>query len=452
MPTSIESADHSTEWSAVNEGKRDVAMSRLRALLAKFWPTVILPYLGIRLLLELVGLTTIYYILPLIKPHQPIYPDPRMANFPAMLWLMWQHFDSGFYLSIAQQGYWGAQTLHGMSNWAFFPLYPLLIRLFTTPFGTSDDAFRLVALLVSNLAAIVAGIFLYKLTRRELGDKIAARTVLYLAIFPMGFYLAAIYPESLFLALAVSCTYYARQQRWWIAGLLGGLAALTRPQGVLLAVIVGWEYWQYLAEQFAPYSPAEDRSASIRAWLRSRFLGLWQSLRAWRTWLGFAALLLIPLGLALFCAYGKWKVGTFLPFEDVERSGWGRSALNPLQLMWHMLRYPRPANPYDWNFYALNMLVIVLFLLSLIPILRKLPFTYGLFALLFILMPLSSGITNSIARYYMEVFPVFMLLAWWTSQGSFEQQLRRHNVIVIGFALLLSLGMVMFTLGIYSMS
>src|SRR5579864_532305 len=69
---------------------------------------VFLPFLAIRLLLMLVGLTTIYYIVPLIKRQQPIVPDSRLSHFPEMLYLMWIHFDSGFYLTIAHDGYWGA--------------------------------------------------------------------------------------------------------------------------------------------------------------------------------------------------------------------------------------------------------------------------------------------------------------------------------------------------------
>src|SRR5437016_1807080 len=82
---------------------------------------VFLPFLAIRLLLILVGLTTIYYIVPLIKRQQPIVPDSRLSHFPEMLYLMWIHFDSGFYLTIAHDGYGGVHTLHAQSNWGFFP-------------------------------------------------------------------------------------------------------------------------------------------------------------------------------------------------------------------------------------------------------------------------------------------------------------------------------------------
>lgn len=432
----VEQAEHRSFWQG----------------LAQLWSVVIFPFLVIRLLLVLVGLIAIYYFLPLINRAQPIYPNVRIKQFPASLWLMWNHFDSGFYLNIARGGYWGAESLKGMSNWAFFPLYPLLMRLLALPFGIQDDTLSIAGLVLANVAAVVAVIYLYKLTAKELGEKIAARTVVYLALFPMSFYLSAIYPESLFLALSIGCLYYARTRRWWWAGLLGGCAALTRPQGVLLAVVIGWEYWQYLSYCFAPVEASAGRMVRAQSWLHSRFVGFWRAFASVRSWLGLCALLLIPLGLGIFCLYARWKVGTFFPFEEVERNGWGRTFTNPVIFLWHMVRHPRETSPYDWNFYALNMIVIALFLCALIPIFWKLPKVYGLFALLFVLMPLTSGETNSIARYYMEIFPAFMVLAWWVTRGREELQARRHTLIVATFALLLSLGMAMFTLGIYSMS
>ncbi len=458
MSTSVRPGEQSNidsnEYIALEQTEVTSQAPTWRATLVQLWSLVVLPFLAIRLLLLLVGVVTIYYIVPLINRQQPIHLDDRNMRFPAMLVFMWDRFDSGFYLDIAHNGYWGANTLHGMSNWAFFPLYPLLVHIFAAPFSSNYNAYVVTGVVIANIAAVVAAIYLYKLTLHEFHQQgIAARAVLYLALFPLSYYLSAAYPESLFLALSLGCVYYARLHRWWLAGALGGLAALTRPQGVLLAVVVGWEYWQFLADSCAPLDAGrQGRVAIIQTWIHSRMLGLWRSLRAWQTWPGFVALLLIPLGTGLFCLYGKWKVGTFFPFQMTERYGWGRSFTNPFSFLIKTLLNPQPPNPYDWNFYALNMLVILIFLLLLIPLFRKLPAIYGIFALIFILMPLTTGAANSIPRYYMEIFPVFMLLGWWTNQQRAELQARRHNLITTLFAILLSLFTVMLTLGVYSLS
>src|SRR5207302_7980063 len=152
------------------------------------------------------------------------------------------------------------------------------------------STYQIVGIIVSNLAALIAAFYLYKLTTKEFNKTIAARAVYYLGLFPMSFYLSAVYPESLFLALSIGCIYYIRLRRWWLAGLLGALATLTRSSGVLLAVAFAWGYWNVLGDNFAPRKHSIGFVSSIREWLCSRFVGLWRSLSAWRTWNGFVAL------------------------------------------------------------------------------------------------------------------------------------------------------------------
>ncbi len=413
------------------------------------WSAILLPLLVSRLLLLLVGVVTTYYVGPLIDRHQPIQIVAQGRTFPAMLWLMWLRFDSNFYLGIAQGGYWGAASLHGASNWAFFPLYPLLLRVLALPFGNSMTALSIAGIVVANGATVAAAIYLYKLTAKELNQSMAARAVFYLAFFPLSYYLSAVYPESLFLALSIACIYYVRTRRWWLAGLCGAFAALTRPQGVLLVAVAGWEYWQYLADHFYPLESHTGFDA-VKYW--PRLLGLLRALRSWRTWGGIAALVQIPFGLALFCLYAKWKVDTFLPFTVTEREGWGRHFRNPIKFLFETFTHPVAPSPYDWNFYALSIVCVLAMLFLLIPIFRKLPTVYGIFALLFFIMPLTTGSLQSSARFTMGIFPLYLLLAWWTSQGTGEQQMRRHTYTIATFAALLALATVLLTLGVYSMS
>jgi uncharacterized membrane protein YuzA (DUF378 family) len=413
---------------------------------------VFLPFLAIRLLLMLVGLATIYYIIPLINRKQPIVADNRLSYFPDMLYLMWVHFDSGFYLTIAHDGYWSASTLHTQSNWGFFPLYPLVIRLIALPFGSAWSAYQIVGIIVSNIAALIAAFYLYKLTTKEFNNAAATRAVYYLGLFPMSFYLSAIYSESLFLALSIGCIYYVRLRRWWLAGLLGALATLTRSSGVLLVVAFAWEYWNVLGDKFAPLTHSTGFVPSTGEWLRSRFIGLWHSLSVWRTWSGFVALALVPVTLLLFMVYSKWKVGTYTAYFTAQHYGWNHSLSNPILLVLDMLHHPSPATPYDWNFYSLNMISTLIFICLLVPVFRKLPAIYGIVMLAFIVLPLTTGKMDSVTRYYLTLFPVYMLLAWWSSQGTQEQQLRRHGLITVSCTILLSLGMVLFTLGVYSIA
>src|SRR5207247_9977169 len=118
--------------------------------------------------------------------------------------------------------------------------------------GVSASALDFAGILDANVAGLVAVTYLYLLVRREFGSQIASRTVFYLALFPTSFYLSALFPESVFLACAIACIYYARQRRWWLAGVCGALASLARIQGFLLVAPVAWEYWQAISDRYAP--------------------------------------------------------------------------------------------------------------------------------------------------------------------------------------------------------
>lgn len=322
-----------------------------------------------------------------------------------------------------------------------------MISPFAHLFGGSDTAFSLAGLLVSNSAALVAVFYLYRLVQREFGATAASLSVIYLALFPTAFFLSAIYTESLFLACSVACIYYAREHRWWLAGLCGGLASLARAQGVLLLLPVVWEFWQATSDRYAPLTnfSANNYQERVRAWLASRLRGLLLTARELRNWFALFTLGLIPLGLLAFLIYGKIKTVHFLATFDNLRWGWGRYFENPWQLLSTSLTHPERANPMDWNFWLLNICIALLFLAFTVWAFRKLPMTYALFTLVMVLLPLSSSRLNSISRYYLIVFPVFILLALWSKNA---EHVNCRLLIMIPFAMLEAVLMILFVLGI----
>ncbi len=408
----------------------------------------ILPYLGTRLALVLIGLLADFYILPLIKTN-PILPSAQAnMHFPNLFWLMWLRFDAGFYVDIAMHGYWSASTLHTYSNWAFYPLFPMLIYPLGHLFGGSLDAFELAGLLISNVAALVAVSYLYLLVHREFGMQIASRTLILLALFPTSFYLSAIYSESVFLACSVACIYYAREHHWWLAGLCGGLATLARAQGILLLVPVLWEYWQVLSDRYAPL-PDGNSGASTREqarhWLSSRLRGPLLAARGLRNWLSLFALALIPAGLLAFMLYAKIQTGDFLATFHNQKWGWGRHFEFPWQTLSDTLTHPLAANPMEWNFWLLNLLAAAIFLGFTVWAFRKLPLTYAFYTLVMVLLPISTSRLNSVSRYYLVVFPALILLALWSSD---EKHPRRKDFLLPLFASLQAVFMIFFVLGL----
>lgn len=144
-------------------------------------------------------------------------------------WLRW---DTICYLLIAETGY----TVHpGLTVWP--PFYPLLIRAFSSIFSPP----LLAALVISSLATWLAFFLLYILVTEDRDEATARRALFLYAIYPAAFFLVAGYTESLFLALGVGCLLLARKRAWGWAGVLAGLATLTRNQGLVLSLALIWE-------------------------------------------------------------------------------------------------------------------------------------------------------------------------------------------------------------------
>jgi hypothetical protein len=96
--------------------------------------------------------------------------------------------------------------------------------------------------------------FLYRLVALDFDERIARRTLWALALFPTSLFFSAVYTESPFLMLTVGALLAARLRSWWLAGILGALAAITRSYGAFLilpfAVLFIQQYGIYLRSLF----------------------------------------------------------------------------------------------------------------------------------------------------------------------------------------------------------
>jgi hypothetical protein len=194
------------------------------------------------------------------------------------------------------------------------------------------------------------------------------------------------------------CFYRLRLQQWWWAGLWGGLAAATRPLGII--VIVPF---------FLCWYQAHGRpNLVVGPWLRGHV----------RELLGAAA---IPAGLLGYMAYLWTRFGNPLAFSSSQRS-WHRTWAWP----WHTLgaALTRPfehipnISPIELHG-ATDTLWCVIFLALTIGAARTLPRPYGVFLWLFWAMVLSTPalLDNaaspliSLPRFLATAFPLLIFLA-----------------------------------------
>ncbi len=142
------------------------------------------------------------------------------------------HWDAGWYLRIAGQGY-------DFDSAPFFPMLPFMIRLLTFITGNGVTA----GFLISNISLFIASYFLYRLVKEDHGKDIATTAVFVMLFFPTAIFLSSIYTETPFLAFSLGAFYFAKRKHWLEAIVLGVCATLTRNIGVVL--FFAFLYMQY---------------------------------------------------------------------------------------------------------------------------------------------------------------------------------------------------------------
>lgn len=341
------------------------------------------------------GLTAPFHSIPLDKV---IAPGAR--------------WDSVWYLGIADHGYFSHQSTN------FFPLYPLLL-------GIGSDIINqpvLIGIAISVTAMFFALGVLYRLALLDVDERVARLTIVLVSLYPMSFFLSAIYTESLFLALTVSSIYAARRERWALAGLLGGLSAATRSDGIMIALPLALLYL---------YGPRGDNAT--RAVAGGRLARLGRLAPRFAVTRSAAWLLLVPAGLAAYLGYLTITHGAPLAPYHAAQQDWGRSFGGPIGALVRLLiavpgdvhavlagtgRPVGPGDPLTWNAHDLIDLGFVLVAVAAaVASWRRIPLAYFLYAVTILVysssFPYPHAPLQALPRYLLPIFPLFMGSAAW---------------------------------------
>ncbi len=236
--------------------------------------------------------------------------------------------------------------------------------------------------------------------------------MLYLAVFPTALFLGAVYSESLYLALALAAFLLAERGRFLGAGVVTGLAMLTRPAGLALLPALALLAWR-----------SSDRRRAL---------------------LGVAAS--IPLAALYPLLLGLWIGEPFAPLRAQEGI-WERtlSWAGPLGGLWDGIAALGDVDPA--RTFALNVqqLAFTLLFLALAAVAwRRFGAPYGVFALVSLALPLSFPAERfpllSMSRFGLVVFPLVLALA------ALGARRRLHEAILAVSSLLLGVAVVQWAL------
>jgi Gpi18-like mannosyltransferase len=288
--------------------------------------------------------------------------------------------DVNWYMDIAQNGYEQKPfTTDEKSNWAFYPLWPLILRL-----GNLIVPNMLLWGMIASTTFFLGAIFyLYRLILLDFEEEVAFHTVLLVILFPVAYFTFRPGPESAFLFLVVASLYYARRKTWVLAGLLAALATLTRFQGLLLLFPFLFIYMR----QFKTVKKHDP---------------------------GILSLLLVPISQFLFMLHLYFKSGNLFAGFLIQKA-WDNELSFPMHGVIKFFFRPHLISYYGWDLAILSVLFILLALGITVYLTRKpgIPPEYLVYTILSLLLIVSRDNTNASLRYMLPVFPLFLGLAFW---------------------------------------
>jgi hypothetical protein len=315
------------------------------------------------------------------------------VDFPGLS--LWDRWDAPHYTDLMVYGYqtddpgtltntYGYQQVYPGElelYIVFYPLFPWLGGLVNAVL----HAPVLSAFLVAGIASVVLGPLFYRLVKHDESPDVALRASWFLLVFPTAYFLHIGYTEALFMALVVGSFLAARTGRWWTAGLVGGLAALTRINGLVLLLALPVE----AATQWYMTPPDQRRLH-------------WE-------WLGIA---LVGVGFSVYLVLNWALYGTPFQFLIVQHDHWFKSLASPLTGLGTAFGVLDSNDPDTALMYGyMELLFVGLGVVG--TVVAAFRFRPSWFAWMFgnLVLFVSTSFLLSTPRYALTLFPLFVALA-----------------------------------------
>lgn len=308
---------------------------------------------------------------------------------------MWLIGDGQHYIEIASNGYSHFEENGQHLMLVFFPLYPLLMRIFYWFIPN----YVIAAMVVSSLSYSLGCVAMYKLVTIDYSKSIARMSVIFMSVYPYAMYYGGVLTEGLFLLTIVSTFLAIRQHKWLLAGILGMLAALTRSFGVFMIIpaVVEW------VQTERPVDLIRDKKWGILGRKAVKFL---------------PALIMI-LGILIYLFINYKVAGDPFIFMQYERDHW----LQKLQffgktsnMLWNKVFHAGS----NWTsiacMYLPELLSFVILSLVILYSTRRTRSMYVVFMLIYFAFNAGASWPLSMSRYWSCMFPMFWVAAEFTDR------------------------------------
>lgn len=337
----------------------------------------ILPKQILLTITALVGLLKLITLFGIGFASSFIFSPSRVTDFGYLeAWNIW---DAPHYIDIAAKGY---QTTGDMANFiVFFPVFPLAIALFHL---VSFIPILLSSYIVTLLASVGAGLFLYKLVLLDENHPVALLSVLLLFLFPTAFFLHIPYTESLMVFFVTASFYFVRQKKYLIGFVFAMLASTTRLTGLAIIPALIFELYFYHRDIFKHKLPLP--------WL--------------------LVFIVPPLGFAAYLFLNLYLFGDITHFLQVQKSNWGTEisfSLKGLTEAINNIAWRRPDEALYIGYAQVGAFIVGT--AGLIYTSMKLRVSYAVYYFFSFLVIILPSFWLSLPRYELVLFPMFIMLA-----------------------------------------
>jgi Gpi18-like mannosyltransferase len=287
--------------------------------------------------------------------------------------------DAGWFMLIARDGYPAHFLIHHRPApaAAFFPVFPLLIRLA----GRALGSYLAGGLVVTVVTGALSAWLVWLVATRVRDRRVADRAVLLYCLFPGAMAFGMMYSEGVTVTLAAAALLALVTRRWALAGIIG---AIGTAEASILFILV----------------PVAGIVALQAIWRR-------------REWASLVAPVLTPLGALAFFGYLGRRYHDYGFWFKTEQSGWGEhidwGAHNLHLVLWQTANW--------WPGYTrtavnvIDAIIIVMLAVTVagivVVIAARLPLPLSLYTVLlaatFLLSPAGPR-----PRYVLCAFPLFI--------------------------------------------
>lgn len=335
----------------------------------------------------------------------PVYNCPTQLQDCLSSWLFW---DAKAFTDLAYHWYG-----YNLDATAFFPLWPLTMRMLGWVMGGSYEMVYVSGLILTSLFFYLALVLCYRLLAADFGASVSRDALFYLALAPYGIFFFAGFSEALFLLLCLAMFSFLRlmkgNARWWLAGGCGFLASLTRSTGIILLVPYAIFWLQYL------YPYRRELFARWRSVLNSTL-----------------PMVLIPAGVVAYMCYLWLQFGDPMLFSTRQAEVWRRTMDWPwVGTVETIMTFVQGTGKFQRN--VLDLVFTLIPIAALIIGWRRLPLYYTVFVVAMMLFSLSYPYVPEFPlgggpRYMLVLFPIAALFAIWSKNSHLKMMFSAGSV------------------------